>query len=194
MESLVQLDRTVTLWLNQANPPALNGFWHFMSGVREWIPLYVVILVYLFVRLGWKKAIAVTLTLVLGLVLTDQLANLVKDGVMRLRPCRDIWMINHGVVCPDGMIGGLYGFFSGHSANTFAFAAGSWAGLQLNDRRHRYGWYGRILMAWAALVAVSRVMLAAHYVGDILVGCAAGLALGFALAYAMHWLIVKARL
>ena len=49
-------------------------------------------------------------------------------------------------------------------------------------------------MAWAALVAVSRVMLAAHYVGDILVGCAVGLALGFALAYAMHWLIVKARL
>jgi len=145
-------------------------------------------------RLGWKKGIAVILTLVLGVVLTDQIANLFKDGFMRLRPCRDPWMIANGVICPDGIIGGLYGFFSGHASNSFGFAIGTWAGLQLNDPKHRYGLYGCFIMLWAALMSVSRVMLAAHYLGDILVGSLFGLVLGMVLAYAMHKLLVKANL
>jgi undecaprenyl-diphosphatase len=194
MEGLVQLDQQVSLWLNQNNPEALNGFWHLMSGVREWVPFYLFMLGVLIWRLGWKKGIAVILTLVLGVVLTDQIANLFKDGFMRLRPCRDPWMIANGVICPDGIIGGLYGFFSGHASNSFGFAIGTWAGLQLNDPKHRYGLYGCFIMLWAALMSVSRVMLAAHYLGDILVGSLFGLVLGMVLAYAMHKLLVKANL
>ena len=193
MEGLVQLDQQVSLWLNQHNPEALNGFWHFMSGVREWVPFYLFMFGVLIWRLGWKKGVAVILTIVLGVVLTDQLANLFKDGFMRLRPCRDPWMLANGVNCPDGTIGGLYGFFSGHASNSFGFAVGTWAGLQLNDPKHRYGLYGCLIMLWAALMAVSRVMLAAHYLGDILVGSLMGLALGFGLAYAVHRLLVKAK-
>ena len=87
MESLVQLDQQITLWLNQNNPEALNGFWRLMSGVREWIPLYVFMMGVLIWRLGWKKGLAVIFTLILGVVLTDQIANLFKNGFMRLRPC-----------------------------------------------------------------------------------------------------------
>ena len=194
MDRLVQIDQQVSLWLNQHNPEALNGFWHALSGIREWIPLYLLVMVALFWRLGWKKGLAVVLTLVLGVALTDQIANLFKDGFMRLRPCRDPWMIAHGVICPDGILGGLYGFFSGHASNAFGFAASSWAGFQLNDRKHRYGLYGCFIMLWAALVSLSRTMLAAHYVGDVLVGSLFGLILGLSLAYAVHKLLVKANL
>ena len=194
MDSLVQIDRQATLWLNLHNPEALNGFWHFMSGVRVWIPLYVLIMGVIIWRLGWKKGLAVILTIIVGVVLTDQIANLFKDGFQRLRPCRDSWMISQGVLCPDGVIGGLYGFFSGHACNAFGFAAGTWAGLQLNDRGHQYGLYGCLIMLWAALVSLSRVMLAAHFLGDILVGCIFGLCLGFTLAWAVHKLLVKAKL
>ena len=194
MDSLVQIDQQITLWLNQHNPEALNGFWHALSGIREWIPLYVLVMVALIWRLGWKKGLAVILTLVLGVLLTDQIANLFKDGFMRLRPCRDPWMIANGVLCPDGIHGGLYGFFSGHASNAFGFAAGSWAGFQLNDRKHNYGLYGCLIMIWAMLVSLSRTMLAAHYLGDILVGSLFGLTMGLLLAFGMRWIIVKARL
>ena len=48
-------------------------------------------------------------------------------------------------------------------------------------------------MLWAMLVSLSRTMLAAHYLGDILVGSLFGLAMGFALAYGLRWVIVKAK-
>ena len=194
MDRLVQIDQQISLWLNQHNPEALNGFWHVLSGIREWIPLYGLVMVALIWRLGWKKGLAVILTLILGVVLTDQIANLFKDGFMRLRPCRDPWMIANGVVCPDGIHGGLYGFFSGHASNAFGFAAGSWAGFQLNDRKHNYSLYGCLIMLWSMLVSLSRTMLAAHYLGDILTGSLFGLTLGLTLAYAVHKLLVKAKL
>ncbi len=194
MESLVQIDRQLSLWVNQHNPPALDGFWSFLSGTRVWFPLYGFIAGVILWKLGWKKGLVVIATLILGIVLTDQLANLVKNGVMRLRPCRDPWMLEQGVRCPDGVIGGLYSFFSGHASNVFGFAAGSWAGMQLNDRKHRYGIYGCVIMLWATLISLSRVMLAAHFLGDILVGSLFGLALGLGLAYAAHALMVRARL
>lgn len=194
MDRLVQIDQQISLWLNQNNPEALNDVWHALSGIREWIPLYILIIAALIWRLGWKKGLAVVLTLALGVLITDQIANLFKDGFMRLRPCRDPWMIANGVVCPDGIHGGLYGFFSGHASNAFGFAAGSWAGFQLNDRKHHYGLYGCFIMLWAMLVSLSRTMLAAHYLGDILVGSIFGLTLGLVLAFAAHKLIVKANL
>jgi membrane-associated phospholipid phosphatase len=49
-------------------------------------------------------------------------------------------------------------------------------------------------MLWAMLVSLSRTMLAAHYLGDILVGSLFGLTLGLTLAYAVHKLLVKAKL
>lgn len=193
MDSLIQIDQQVSLWINQNNPAALDGFWSFVSGVRIWFPFYGFMAGVIIWKLGWKKGLAVVATLILGLVITDQVANLVKDGVMRLRPCRDPWMIEQGVRCPDGIIGGLYGFFSGHAANSFAFAAGSWAGLRLNDRKGRYGIYGCCIMIWAAVMSISRIMLAAHYLGDILVGSLFGLAVGFGLAYGVHWILVRAK-
>lgn len=193
MEGLVQLDQRISLWLNQHNPEALNGFWQFMSGVREWIPLYVFLFGFIFWRLGWKKGLAVFFTVLLGTVITDQVANLFKNGVMRLRPCRDPWMIENGIVCPNGIIGGLFGFFSGHASNSFGFAAGTWAALQLNDKEHNYSLYGWFIMIWAFVMSLSRTMLAAHYLGDILVGALFGLTIGCALAYGTHKLLVIAK-
>lgn len=193
MEGLVQLDQRISLWLNQHNPEALNGFWQFMSGVREWIPLYVFLFGFIFWRLGWKKGLAVFFTVLLGTVITDQVANLFKNGVMRLRPCRDPWMIENGIVCPNGIIGGLFGFFSGHASNSFGFAAGTWAALQLNDKEHNYSLYGWFIMIWAFVMSLSRTMLAAHYLGDILVGALFGLTIGCALAYGAHKLLVIAK-
>lgn len=193
MESLVQLDQQLTLWVNQANPPFLNPFWHVLSEAEVWYPMYALIMAFIVWRLGWKKGLAVVLSLIVLVVLTDQFSVLVKNSAMRLRPCHDPWMQAYGVRCPDGTDMGLYGFFSSHASNVFGFAACSWLGLQLNDRKRRYGIYGSIILLWASLVALSRTMLAAHYLGDILVGSLFGLTMGMGLAWLTARLLVKVK-
>ncbi len=193
MESLVQLDQQFTLWVNQNNPPFLNPFWHLLSEAEIWYPMYAIIMTFIVWRLGWKKGLAVVLSLILLVVLTDQISVLVKNSVMRLRPCHDPWMQAGGVLCPDGTDMGLYGFFSSHASNVFGFAACSWLGLQLNDREHRYGMYGIAIIVWAFLVALSRTMLAAHYLGDILVGSLFGLTMGMGLAWLTARLLLKVK-
>ncbi len=195
MERLVSLDQRLSLWVNQSGPSFLDPFWSFFSETVVWFPLYVLVVAFIFWRLGWKKGLVVLLTLILTVVVTDQLSVLVKNTAMRLRPCHDPWMTAQGVRCPDGNGMGLYGFFSSHASNVFGFAAGSWAALRLNVRpKGRYNLYGCLIMLWAALASLSRVMLAAHYLGDILTGTVFGLLVGLALAYAARFLIVKAKL
>ena len=194
MESLIQLDRQFTLWINQHNLEALNGFWHFVSQVGVWFPFYGLIAGLVIWKLGWKKGLWVVGYAIMGVLLTDQLANAFKEGFMRLRPCRDPWMIAHGVLCPDGIIGGMHSFYSGHASNSFGFAALVWASLQLNDNGHNYRWVGLCMFLWAAVVSLSRIMLAAHFLGDILVGSLIGTAIGLSMAYCARWIIIKERL
>ena len=89
--------------------------------------------------------------------------------------------------------GGFFGFFSSHAGNCFGFALTSWLGFRWNDPSgKKYRAYGWGVFCWAALVSLSRVMMAAHYIGDILVGALFGLAVGFAVAAATRWIMVKA--
>ena len=194
MEGLVQIDQQLTLWINGLDIPALFPVWRVFSKVALWFPIYALVMGFLIWRLGWKKGLVVVLSLILCVVLTDQLANLVKNSVCRPRPCHTPWMLEHGLVLPDGIAGGPYGFFSGHAANCFGFAMASWLGFRKNDQPHAYKAYGWVVFMWAGLVAVSRIMMGAHYLGDVLVGAAFGLLVGLGMAYAAHGILVKAKL
>lgn len=195
MEGIVQLDRQLTLWVNRSGPEFLDPIWRFLSQTTVWFPLYVLVAGFIFWKLGWKKGLVMLLTLIAAVVVTDQLSVLVKNAVMRPRPCHDSWMIANGVRCPDGNEMGLYGFISSHASNVFGFAACTWAGLRLNDpRQHRYTLYGFGILLWAALVSMSRTMLAAHFLGDILTGALFGVLAGLLLALGARRIIVKAKL
>lgn len=178
--SIVEIDQTITLWLNSLGTEALDPFWKFLSTARVWYPLYGLIMGFIIYRLGWKRGLIVVASLFLAVIATDQLSGLVKAYFQRLRPCFDPWMLEHGVRHPIKP-GHLYGFFSSHASNTFGFAIASYMGLR-NDKAHRYTAYAWVIMLWAALVSLSRVMLAAHFVGDILVGAAFGLLIGSLIA------------
>jgi undecaprenyl-diphosphatase len=194
MEGLVQIDQQITLWINNLDCPLLYPFWRLFSHVQIWFPAYLIIVGFLFWRLGWKKGLAVTLSLVLCVVLSDQIANLFKNGVCRLRPCYTPWMLENGILLPAGPVGGDYGFYSGHAANSFGFAMASWLGFRKNDQPHSYKAYGWGVFVWATLVGISRIMMGAHFLGDVLTGAAAGLLMGAGLAFATHWVVVKAKL
>ena len=192
MIDIVQIDQAATLWINKLDTPTLYPLWMGLSDARIWFPAYALIMGFIIWKLGWKKGLLVSLSLILCVVLTDQLSGLVKDSVARLRPCFNTWMVENGVLIPYGQAGGLYGFFSSHAANVFGFAAASSLGLKLNGKAvPQYAWG---IFIWASLVSLSRIMMAAHFLGDVLVGVVFGMSIGVILAYLVRLIVVKARL
>ena len=177
MERLIGLDQDITLWLNGFHSPWSDQFWMFLSDVRIWFPMYGVILGMMLYRLGWKKGLVVILSCILCLGLADQISYHIKEGIDRLRPYYTTDLLQRGLHWPMNR-SSFFGFFSGHASNSFGFAMCSWLGFRLNDKKYRYRVYGCCIFAWAVLVALSRVMMAAHFFGDILVGTLFGLAVG----------------
>jgi undecaprenyl-diphosphatase len=189
IDALHTLDQHITLAINQFHSEWWDAFWQFMSDIQVWFPLYIIVIIMLFVHLGWKKALIVTLSFALTIFVTDQIANLIKDSVTRLRPCYDYNMLSGGLHILEKR-SGYFGFFSGHSANAFGFAAVSLIGLR-NDRRQRFIGYGAMIYVWATLIALSRVFVGKHYFGDILVGALIGSAIGVIFALAARYFVNK---
>ena len=86
--------------------------------------------------------------------------------------------------------GGFYGFFSAHAANAFAIAVCLTLGFR-NDRSHTYNAFSRWAIIWAMLVAVSRIFVGKHYLGDVIVGTVIGVAVGYSVGIAARYLINK---
>lgn len=188
-QNLHELDQHVTLFINGFHSPWSDQVMLLFSHVRIWFPMYAVIAILFFWRLGWKKGLVTLLTCVLCVVLCDQIANLFKDGIARLRPCQDQKMIDMGLhMLETG--GGLYGFYSGHAANSFGFAVCSTMGFR-NDSRLRYRGYAAFIFTWAFLVSISRIFVGKHYLGDVLTGAIAGVLIGLFCAYIGRLVIRK---
>jgi len=189
LDTLQDLDQRITLVLNSLHCEAGDWFWQFFSLKETWFPLYAAVLFIVIRRLGWKKGLVMILAMVLTVVACDQVANLVKDSVCRLHPCYDSYMMRHGLHVLEKRAG-YFGFFSGHAANAFGFAAASSISLE-TDRNHRYGAYQWFIFIWAALIGLSRIFAGKHYFGDVIVGAIVGYALGCAIAGLFRILVTK---
>lgn len=180
IETLHRFDQNLTLALNSLNCPLTDNINQLFSDIPVWIPMYVLIAVFLFVRLGWKSALIVIASLTLTFCACDQLANFCKDTIGRLRPSYDSYMIDNGIRILEGK-GSLFGFFSGHASNSFGFATCSLMGFK-NDKSRNYKKYTWMIYIWAIGVSLSRVFAGKHYFGDVFVGILVGSTLGFVFA------------
>lgn len=169
------IDQRASLWINSLHCGWTDPFWVFMSGINVWIPMYALIAALLLWRLGWKKGLIAIACIVACFVASEQINNLIKHLVMRVRPCNHEGMIAAGLHILE--TGGGWSFPSGHSNNSFAFAVSSLLCLKIDGRRTWKG-YSAFILCWASLVAISRIMVARHFLGDILVGSLLGAALG----------------
>ena len=181
-----RFDQDLTLTVNSWHSPVTDPIWEFFSNIPVWIPMYALIIAFIIWRLGWKKGLIVTAGALLTFGFCDQFSNIIKDAVERLRPLNDEYMLSNGLHVLEK--GGKYGFFSAHSANAFGLATSTLLGLRL-DKRLRYRGYAAWMYSWAFLVAVSRVFVGKHYLGDIIVGALVGAAAGFAFASLAGWII-----
>lgn len=186
---LIELDHEVTAAINSLHTPATDFIWSTFSSKTFWIPLYVIVIGFLFWRLGWKKALIVIGACLLTFVLCDQLATFIQFLVKRERPDVDADMTSRGMNYLEPVYKKyIYGFFSAHAANAIGFAMCSYMGFRNNPGlKGRY--YGCFIFLWAVLVGISRIFVGKHFLGDVLVGFAVGMLAGWLFSRLARWVI-----
>ena len=174
MDELISLDRQLLLFLNGLGSPTFDPVWLLVTGKWFWIPFYVILLYLVYKAVPSRKIIFILIFIVIGLVISDQLASVFKFGVERLRPCHDPLVMEkmRMVIC-----GGIYGFYSAHASTSFFLV--SFLTI-LIGKNYKYLPY--ILVFWACLVSYSRIYVGVHYPGDVAFGAAVGFLLGGVLA------------
>jgi undecaprenyl-diphosphatase len=176
IDSLIELDRTLFLALNELHAPWLDPVMYWVSDTAIWLPLYAFLL-YHVVKLPRSRAVVAVLCIAAGITMADQLSSkLIRPRVQRPRPTRDL-QISSQVHTVNEYRGGQFGFPSSHAANTFCVAV-------LLTLILRQRWL-LLLFAWAAVVSYSRIYLGVHYPGDILAGALLGSACGL-IAFNLH--------
>ena len=184
-----QFDQGVSLEINSWDSSFTDTIWQLFSSVPAWIPMYVLIAALLIWKLGWQKGLLVLLAAGLTFGLCDQFSNLIKDAVGRVRPLNDAFMLSHGLnVLEKGS--SSFSFFSAHAANALGLATCTYFGLSrllACPSGSKPKWlkaYGTWIFIWASLVAVSRVFVGKHYLGDVMVGATVGTLVGYLMAVA----------
>jgi undecaprenyl-diphosphatase len=107
----------------------------------------------------WKQ---LALVMIIGILITALVVMVIKFTVRRSRPQGD-WGNIYRMTDP-------HSFPSGHAARSTMLAV---IGLGLGPL-----WLGLVLLIWAPLVGLARIILGVHYPSDILVGMGLGLIMG----------------
>lgn len=188
-KAIHEFDQRLTLEINSWDSAITDPVWQFFSDIPVWIPMYVLIVAGLFWRLGWKRGLIMTLAAAATFGFCDQFSNLIKDLVCRVRPLNDAYMLENGLNVLEGA-SRSFSFFSAHSANAFGLATSTLIGFRL-DERLKYKGYAAWMYFWAAMVALSRVFVGKHYLGDIIAGAFIGAAAGFIFASIARLIIKK---
>ena len=184
-DTLEYADRSATLAINGLSNPFTDMLMPVLSNRLVSTAVIVAMLGFCLWRLGWRKTLLLLGIILLGILASDQLANLVKYSAQRLRPCWDSWMTDRGLVILERR-GSKYGFFSAHAATSAAMAAAIVLQLRRSSAR------GSITVAlvsglWVLGVSLSRVFVGKHFLGDTIVGMAVGVCVAWVTVALVNW-------
>ncbi|MCX6153573.1 MAG: phosphatase PAP2 family protein [Candidatus Kapabacteria bacterium] len=169
---IVSFDKSAFYFINVTLANSITDFiMPIITNEHYWMPVYVLLFVYLLIFSG-KKGRIVALGLAVTIIITDQFcSSFLKQAVGRLRPCFTLNNIHLLVSCGPGK-----SFPSSHAANNFAAAV-----FLLNY----YSKQKYIFIIIASLVALSRVFVGVHYPLDIMAGALIGALIAYIVVFSI---------
>ncbi len=170
--NLPELDAALFSFINQSlqNP--------FFDRVMPFVTSRTFVVFLPFLLLLWfrekKHLLPVLLAGLFAVAFADASSHVMKDLVMRQRPCNALENVHLLVGCSQS-----YSMPSNHASNAFAFAMTIWFLL-----RSRLSFF---FIAAAALISFSRISVGVHYPSDILVGALVGTAAAYGTVHLYRW-------
>ena len=181
MEFILNLDKSLFLFLNSLHTPFFDHFFYIVTNTWVWVPFYIFIL-YLTYKKWGKKTVFILFLLVGSVFITDQTCNLLKNSTQRLRPSREVALADqiHLYQKSDGTYykAGKFSFPSAHSANSMLYA--TFIILFIANKRK---WIILGAIFWSLMLGYSRIYLGVHYPFDVLTGFTLGLIVAYPLFY-----------
>lgn len=158
---LLHLDKKLFIFLNNLGSTPFDGIWLLITQQINWIPFFLILLFILFKNLGTKKLGIAILTVAVLITFTNEITDIIKFSVQRIRPCNDDTLIGLIRVVKDS---DTFSYFSGHAANSSA--AMMFVYLIL---RQCYK-YTYLIFLYPLIFAYSRIYLGLHFPLDIVSG------------------------
>lgn len=170
LDKILSLDQELFIYLNGLGSVTYDGLWSQITKQVNWIPLFLLLFYLVFKKLGTKQTLYLLFFVAVLLVITDQTANLFKNGFQRLRPCNNP-EINSIIRIVQSR--NSFSFFSGHATNSMAITTFLYL---IFKQDFKYFW---LLILWPLIFAYSRIYLGLHYPLDIISGYLCGAIFGF---------------
>lgn len=173
IDILINIDIFLFNFLNQTlSNSLLDNLCPILRTKTTWIPLYLVLLIYIFRKFG-VKSFGIIFFIVITVIIADFVSSeCIKKTVERLRPCNDN-------LTPFNLLlekcGSGYSFTSSHATNHFALAMS----LFLLFKNSWQNYFLILIFIWAAIISISQVYVGVHYPFDILFGALLGCSLAF---------------
>ena len=173
LKKLLEIDRYLFLKINQG---CRNVFFDtimpFFREPKFWAPLYLFILVFIFLNFG-KKAIWWVMASAITVSLTDTVSSkFIKPFFARPRPCMDADFSSR-VRLVAAYCGSNGSFTSSHATNHFGLAMFFFVTMQ-----HLAPKFVPYFFVWATLVCFAQVYVGVHYPSDVAGGAILGILIG----------------
>lgn len=172
MDAITEIDKSIYVWVqSNLHSPLLDSIMPYLRIKTTWIPFYIVLLVFLWLKHG-IKALWFALASILVVAITDPISSLwLKKLIGRPRPCEVPGLMQYFPDLTHCSAG--FSMPSSHAANHYALA--SFLGL---SQKKFYPKWNILLSLWAAIICFAQLYVGVHYPGDILVGAALGIFIG----------------